>query len=269
METGVVELDQMLGGGFLPGDAVMLAGSAGTGKTTLALQYLVSGARQGEPGIYVSFEQLPEQLYRDATNFGWDLRKMEKEDKLRVLSTSPNLLVEESGAEALLEQSVKEINPRRIVIDSLSHLSMFVRDEDLRKEIYRMLMFFKAKALSSLLLWEAPQSAGQSFAISDVGVSFLVDSIVMLKFVEIESSIRTALVVMKMRGSAHDRQLREFEISSKGVKVGPPFLEYEGVTSGQARKVSRSIDEVIGKIDEILVEKTGHDDNVPKVRAKR
>src|SRR5439155_1380370 len=85
-----LELDEMLRGGFMDKDAVMVAGSAGTGKTTLALEYLVNGATQfGEPGIYLTFEQLPDQIYRDAENFGWDLRKLETENKLRVVCTSP------------------------------------------------------------------------------------------------------------------------------------------------------------------------------------
>src|SRR5881628_702347 len=94
-KTGIVELDEMLRGGFMDKDAVMVAGSAGTGKTTLALEYLVNGATQfGEPGIYLTFEQLPDQLYRDAENFGWNLRKLETENKLRVVCTSPDLLLD-------------------------------------------------------------------------------------------------------------------------------------------------------------------------------
>ena len=76
--SGIVELDEMLLGGFMEGDAVMLAGSAGCGKTTLALQYLVNGVKFGEPEIHVSLERLPDQIYRDAKNFGWDLRKLEE-----------------------------------------------------------------------------------------------------------------------------------------------------------------------------------------------
>jgi len=90
-KTGIVELDEMLHGGFMEPDAVMIAGSAGTGKTTLALEHIVNGAtKYGEHGIYLTFEQLPDQLYRDAENFGWNLRQLEEEDKLRVVCTSPN-----------------------------------------------------------------------------------------------------------------------------------------------------------------------------------
>src|SRR3990172_4606781 len=126
VRTGISDLDKMLGGGFMEGDAVLLAGSPGTGKTTLALQYLVNGATQfGENGIYVTFEQLPDQIYRDAKNFGWDLRKMEDEDRFRLVCTSPDLLLEAHDGEHLLDEPIRQIKPRRIVIDSLSHLSMY------------------------------------------------------------------------------------------------------------------------------------------------
>src|SRR2546426_4396117 len=132
VKTGIVELDEMLRGGFMPGDAVMLAGSAGTGKTTLALQYLVNGVKLGEPGIYLTFEQHPDQIYRDAKNFGWDLQKLEADDKLRIVFTSPDLLMGEGDPETLLEEPIKAVKARRIVVDSLSHLSMFSNDDDIR-----------------------------------------------------------------------------------------------------------------------------------------
>src|SRR5207245_9404633 len=126
VKTGIVERDEMLRGRFMPGDSLMLAGSAGTGKTTLALQYLVNGVKLGEPGIYVTFEELPDQIYRDAKNFGWDLRKMEEQDKFRVICTSPSLMLE-SGSDSLLDDVLRDIKRRRFVLVSLSHLEMFVK----------------------------------------------------------------------------------------------------------------------------------------------
>src|SRR5207244_4538270 len=133
VKNGIVELDEMLRGGFMPGDAVMLAGSAGTGKTTLALQYLVNGINLGEPGIYVTFEELPDQIYRDARNFGWDLRKMEEEGNFRVICTSPSLMLE-SGDGSVLDDVPNEVQPRRVVIDSLSHLEMVGERYGMRME---------------------------------------------------------------------------------------------------------------------------------------
>lgn len=220
------------------GDAVMLAGGAGSGKTTIALQYLVNGIAMGEPGIYVTFEQMPDQIYRDASSFGWDLKKLESENKFRLICTSPKLLVEGTGAEELLDGPIKDVAAKRIVVDSVSHLSMFVPGGDLRKEAYTLVNYFKLSGLSSLLLWEAQQGYGNSFSVSDEGMSFLVDSIVLLKFIEIDSSIRRGMVVLKMRGSDHDKSLREYEITKDGVKVRSSFKDYQGIMSGSPTKVA-------------------------------
>lgn len=238
VKTGIPELDEMLGGGFMEGDAVMVAGSAGTGKTTLALQYLVNGIGEfGDNGIYVTFEQLPDQIHRDAKNFGWDLRKMENDNRLRLVCTSPDLLLETGGGERLLDEPIREVQPRRIVIDSLSHLAMYVEERELRKEAYRLIMYLKTKGLSSILIWESPQMIGQSFSVTEVGLSFLVDTIVLLRHVEIQSSVRKALAILKMRGSDHDKRLREFDITSRGVKIASPFSEYEAVITGSPRRI--------------------------------
>lgn len=221
----------------MEGDAVMLAGAAGCGKTTLALQYLVNGVKNGEPGVYVTFEELPDQIYRDAKNFGWDLRKLEADNKFRIICTSPGLLLEADG-ESILEESFRDVQPQRLVIDSLSHLAMFVKESELRREAYRLIMHLKTKGISSLLIWESPQIAGGSFAVTDVGLSFLVDCIVALKPVEIESSLRKALAIMKMRGSDHDKRLREFQITPNGIKIESAFTNYEGVITGAPRKIA-------------------------------
>lgn len=239
LKTGVPELDAMLGGGFMVGDSVMVAGSAGTGKTTLALQYLVNGITQfGEPAIYVTFEQLPDQIYRDARNFGWDLRKLEEENRLRVVCTSPDLLLQGDGGESILDEPLRQVRPRRIVIDSLSHLEMYLDEKEMRKEAYRLVMYLKTKGLSPLLIYETPQIIGQSLSITEVGLSFLVDCIVLLRLVEMESSMRKAMVVLKMRGSDHDKGLREFEITSRGVRVANPFSDFEGILTGAPRRVA-------------------------------
>jgi len=235
--TGVNELDEMLCGGFLPGDAVLLAGGAGTGKTTLALQHLVNGATEfGESGIYLTFEQLPNQIYRDSQALGWDIRRLEDEDKFRLICTSPNILLEDGGGENILSEPIKEINAQRIVVDSLSHLAMFTGHNELRRELYRLIMLLKAKGLGSLLIWESDERSDQSKALADGGISFLVDCVVSLKRVEIESTIRKALVVWKMRGSDHDKRLRQYEITSHGIEVSSPFTNYEGLLTGSPRR---------------------------------
>ena len=237
VRTGITELDEMLRGGFMEGDAVMVAGAAGCGKTTLALQYLVNGVKNGDPGVYVTFEEMPDQIYRDAKNFGWDLRKLEEQGKFKLICTSPNLLLESEG-ETLLDESLRDIQPRRMVVDSLSHLAMFVKESELRREAYRLIMHLKTRGISSILIWESPQMSGSAFSVSEVGLSFLVDCIVALRPVEIESSLRKALAILKMRGSDHDKRLREFQITPNGIKIESAFTDYEGLMGGSPRKVA-------------------------------
>jgi circadian clock protein KaiC len=248
LKTGVPELDRMLSGGLMRNDTVLLAGSAGTGKSTMGIQYLRQGAADGEPGIYLTFEELPDQIYRDAANFGWDLKKLEKEGLLRVVCTSPDTLLEPQGLQAVLQEPIKDIHPRRIVIDSLSHFSMFVEPKDLRLQIYQDVMFFKAKEISSLLIWETTQVGGQSFAVSDVGVSFLSDAIILLKMIEIDSSLRRGIVVIKMRGSQHDPTRREYQITPSGVKILGTFENYQGLMAGNpTRSGAEKFADLFGK----------------------
>lgn len=238
VKTGIPELDEMLHGGFMEGDSVLIAGSAGSGKTTLALQYLVNGIlKDGDPGVYITFEQMPDQIYRDAKSFGWDLHKLEDQNKFRLICTSPDILLESSG-ENLLDDVLREVEPKRVAIDSLSHLAMFIDKKDLRKEAYRLISFLKTKGLSSVLIWESSQNSPNQFNVTDMNLSFLVDCVIALKPVEIESSIRKAMVILKMRGSDHDKHLREFEITGNGVKITSAFSNYEGLITGNPRRVA-------------------------------
>jgi len=236
VNTGIVELDKILNGGFMRGDTAMIAGGAGTGKTTFALQYLVNGiAEFGERGLYVTFEQLPDQIYRDAESFGWDLRKMENENKLMVMCTSPDVLLEPAGKD-ILGRFIDQIRPSRVVMDSLSHIAMFVPERELRREAYRLLMYLKTKRVTTIATYESSQTGAMSLSATETGLSFLVDCVILLRFVEIESSLRKALVITKMRGSGHDKRLREFEITSQGIKVAEPFTQYEGILTGAPRR---------------------------------
>jgi len=100
-------------------------------------------------------------------------------------------------------------------------------------------MYLKTKGLSSMLLFEAPELMGAVGSITETGTSFLVDSIVMMKPVEIESSMRKALAILKLRGSDHDKNLREYKITSSGIVIGSLFSDYEGIMSGSPRKLTR------------------------------
>ena len=234
--TGISELDAMLHGGLMRGDVTLVVGSAGTGKTTLALQYLVNGAMKfNENGLYVTFEQLPAQIYRDAASFGWDIRKLEAEGKLRVVCTSPPVLAQFVEPRNPIDPIIEEVNAKRIVIDSISHLESFIPASELRSELYRLVSHLKMKELTSVFTSESHEVFGDRLVVTGVGLSFLVDCIILLRIVEVQSSLKKALTILKIRGSDHDKSLREFEITSQGIKVAAPFTQYEGVLTGAPR----------------------------------
>ncbi len=164
--------------------------------------------------------------------------ELEEEDKLRVVCTSPDLLLESDEGGQILDDTIQEVRPTRMVIDSLNHLEMYVPLKDLRKEAYRILQYVKTRGISPLVIWEAQQGMGQSVSVTEAGLSFLVDCIILLKFVEIDSAMKKAMVIMKMRGSDHDKQLREYKITPQGIKIEAAFTEYEGLMSGSPRRVA-------------------------------
>jgi len=235
--TGISELDAMLHGGLMRGDVTLVVGSAGTGKTTLALQYLVNGATKfNENGLYITFEQMPAQIYRDAASFGWDIRKLEAEGKLRVVCTSPPVLAQFVESRNPIDAIIAEIDAKRIVVDSISHLESFIPAPELRGELYRLVNHLKMKELTSIFTSESHEVFGNHRVVTGVGLSFLVDCIILLRVVEIQSSLKKALTILKIRGSDHDKQLREFEITPQGIEIREPFAQYEGVLTGAPRK---------------------------------
>jgi circadian clock protein KaiC len=130
VRTGIEGLDEMLHGGFLPQTANLIEGATGTGKTTLGMQFIYNGiTKYNEPGLIITFEEFPQQYYRDAATFGWDFEKLEQEGKLKIVMTSPEVTkldLERVGG--MIETLVTEMGARRILIDSLSHFERLSSD---------------------------------------------------------------------------------------------------------------------------------------------
>ena len=239
MKTGVPGLDEMLCGGFLRHTANLVEGAPGTGKTTLGMQYIYHGIVScGEPGLILTFEQFPQQYYRDAANFGWDFRRLEQEGKLRVVMSSPEVtLAEMEQVGGRMERLVQEIGAKRILVDSLSHFERISEGRlELRAIVYGFVNGLKREGLTAMLTRENVALLGETEGADDV-LGFLVDSYILLRYVEIDSAIRKALLVLKMRGSNHDKGIRQFEVTSRGVEIRAPFEGREGILSGSPRRM--------------------------------
>jgi circadian clock protein KaiC len=240
--TGIPGLDEMLSGGLLPQTANLVEGAPGTGKTTLGMQFIYHGiVACGEPGLILTFEEFPQQYYEDAASFGWDFRRMEREGKLRVVMTSPEVSkadLEQVGGR--IEKLVQEIGAKRILVDSISHFERLGESPpELRAVVYGFVNALKREGLTAVLTRESTALLGEAEEAEDV-LAFLVDSYTLLRYVEIESAVHKALLVLKMRGSDHDKGIRQFEITSRGIEVRAPFEGREGIMSGSPRRMMDS-----------------------------
>lgn len=243
VKTGIAGLDEMLRGGLLPQTATLVEGAPGTGKTTLGMQFIYHGiVDYGEPGIILTFEQFPSQFYRDAANFGWDFQRLEEEGKLRVVMTSPEVsFADLQAVGGQIEALAREMGARRILVDSLSHFQRLTQDPlQLRHFAYTFINGLKREGLTAILTWESPVLLGQPSEGYEAGIPFIIDTYILLRYVEIESSVHKALLVLKMRGSDHDKDIRQFDITPRGIEVRSRFEGHEGIMSGSARRMADS-----------------------------
>lgn len=245
VKTGIEGLDKMLYGGFLPETANLVEGAPGTGKTTMGMQFIYNGVvRYNQPGVILTFEEFPQQYYRDAATFGWDFKELEKEDKLRIIMSSPEVTKADlENIDGRIEKLVKEIGARRIMVDSLSHFERLTRDPtELRAIMYSFINALKREGLTSLLTRESPALLGESESV-DSDVAFVAESYVLLRYVEIESAIHKALLVLKLRGSNHAKDIRQFSITGHGIQVQDKFVGREGIMSGSPRSKAEAFRE--------------------------
>jgi circadian clock protein KaiC len=242
LSIGVPELDKMLGGGIPEGDSVLVSGSSGTGKSVLATQFIAEGIAQGEPGIVAVFEERPQAYADRASSFGLDLETPQKEGKLLMLYLRPlDLSVDETMHEIL--DAVQKIGAKRLVIDSLAGFEMALSPgfrEDFRESLYRMIFALTGIGVTILSTVEVDESFTE-FPFSTYSISFLTDDIIRLRYVSIEGQLRKIMVVIKMRGGNHSKDVREYDITSEGgIVVGKRLTDYQGLITGIPERLNRS-----------------------------
>ena len=238
VETGCAGIDKMLSGGFIAGSANLVRGAPGTGKTLLGLQYLIQGAMHGEPGLLISFEEFPQSLHQDALSLGWDLQTLEERDLLHLYFTSPQVFLQSlASPSGPLSGLFIEYGIQRVVLDSVTHFTRLTNDAQQLRSIYHSLInALKRERATALLLAEE----GRTDVRAERGqLSFVVDTIIMLRYVEVESAIQRAIAVLKMRGSDHAKEIRRFEIGRGGLNVIGVFEGRESILSGISHRTGR------------------------------
>ncbi len=234
LSVGIPELDKMMGGGILEGDSLLVAGPSGTGKSALATQFIAEGLRHGEPGIMAIFEERPEGYVDRADGFGLNLSAPQKKGKLEVLYLRPlDLSVDETMQEIL--DAIERIDAKRLVIDSLVGFEMALAPgfrADYRESLYRMIGALTGAGVTILSTVEVEDKFTE-MSFSHYTISFLTDDIIRMRYVEIDGQLRKVIVVIKMRGGNHSKDIREYVITDKGVVViHPRRTDYTGLTTG-------------------------------------
>ena len=241
LSTGIPELDTMLGGGILEGDSVLVAGPSGTGKSALATQFISEGLRQGDAGIMAIFEERPQGYTQRADSFGLNLARPQHTGKLEILYLRPlDLSVDEAMQEIL--DAITRVGAKRLVIDSLVGFEMALAPgfrEDFRESLYRMIGALTGAGITILSTVEVEDNF-TSFQFSHYAVSFLTDDIIRMRYVEIDGQLRKVMVVIKMRGGNHSKDIREYIITDKGVVVIlPRQTDYAALTTGIPQRIGQ------------------------------
>ncbi len=234
VSSGMAGLDQMLDGGLPRGSATLVAGSAGVGKTTLALQFICAGADAGEPGLYLTFEETRGRLLQMACTLGLDLGKHVEQGLVEIVHEVPLGLDPDAFAHRVL-QLMDELPARRLVVDSLSDLAAAIADPArLRETVYSLVENARRRGTTAILTIGVPELFGQTAALPE-HISVIVDGIVLLKYLELESEIQRSVAVLKMRSTDHDKAIRRYIIGPGGFTVLERFEGAEGVMAGAPR----------------------------------
>jgi circadian clock protein KaiC len=233
LRTGVPGLDEMMGGGIPEGDAVMLTGPAGSGKTTFASQFVAQGLTDGSNCVVGVFEEYPDAYLARAKSRQVDFAEMIANNRLAVVYLRPMTL---SVDEMLIEffSAVRRVGATQVVIDSLSGFEIALAPTfrlDFRESLYRLVGALTAAGITVLMTAEVIEVFPEIRFTND-RVSFVTDDIVVQRYVEIGGRLEKVLAVVKMRGSEHSREFRRYELTEAGAVVGAALHEYNGITTG-------------------------------------
>jgi circadian clock protein KaiC len=225
------ELDAMCGGGPFQDSVILVSGPTGTGKTLLSLEFL-DAADGDQRGLLVAFEESAQQLTRNARGWGHDLDRLQADGRIRVLSQYPESAPLESHL-LRIQHAVDEFEPARVVVDSLSGLERDAVARDFHEFLLGLTAFLKARGITALLTTTTASLVGGGSA-TGIEASTLLDTIVLLRYVEVYGELRRGVAVLKMRGSTHEKTIREFTIGSHGSQIGAPFRTTTGILAGHS-----------------------------------
>jgi circadian clock protein KaiC len=239
MTTGVPGLDAMMEGeGFFRASSILVSGTAGTGKSSLAGSFAYATCRAGERVLYLAFEESASQIFRNMKSIGMDLARHQEEGMLRVLTARPSLHGLESHL-AVAHRLVREFEPSVVVVDPLTSLLAAGNSLEVESLIIRLVDFHKSRGITTLFTVLTHEGSARETSVA--GVSSIMDTWILLRDIELSAERNRGLYILKSRGMAHSNQIREFLITDSGLRLVDPYLGPEGtLLTGSARLAQES-----------------------------
>jgi circadian clock protein KaiC len=231
--SGVPALDTMLGGkGYYRGSSILVSGTAGTGKSSLASHFLNAACKRGEKSLYLSYEESPQQITRNMRSIGINLQKWVDKGLLRFQSSRPTMFGLEMHL-AQVHRIVKEFDPTVVVIDPITSLLQSGTQNETTSMLLRLIDFLKSRSITALMT--TLTAHGEDLEQSGAGISSLVDAWLLMRDIEMGGERNRGLYLLKARGIAHSNQIREFLMTKRGIELRDVYLGEAGLLTGSAR----------------------------------
>jgi circadian clock protein KaiC len=238
ISTGIARLDAMLGGpGYYRGSSVLVSGTAGCGKTSVAAHFADATCRRGERCLYFAFEESQRQLVRNMRSIGLDLGPWMEAGLLQVHAARPTL----AGLEmhlARMHRLIDAFQPRAVIVDPISNFGVVSTLVEAGATLVRLVDFLKGRQITALLTNLV--SGGGPLERTEVEISSLIDTWLMLRDIELGGERNRAIYILKSRGMAHSNQIAEFLITDRGIELCDVYLGPEGVLTGSARQAQEA-----------------------------
>ena len=257
ISTGVPRLDAMLGGeGYYRGSSILISGTAGTGKTSLSAHFADATCRRGEKCLYLAFEESPAQLTRNMKSIGIDLAPWIGKGLLRLESSRPTL----HGIEmhlATIHKQVNDFKPQVVIVDPISNLSNAGTAAEAEAMLLRLIDFLKSRQITAMFVHLT--AGGNAWEKTDVGVSSLTDTWILLRDIELAGERNRGIYVLKSRGMKHSNQIREFIVTGEGIRLEDVYVGPEGVLTGSMRAAQEDREKAARKAREEELERKQRD----------
>lgn len=242
LSTGVARLDTMLGGtGYYRGSSVLVSGTAGTGKSSLAAQFADATCRNGERVLYFAFEESQAQIIRNIGSIGLDLAHWIERGELQFQATRPTLAGLETHL-TLIHRGVERFRPSVVILDPINSFISGGNQLEVKAMLTRLIDFLKRQGITGL--FTNLTTAGESLERTDSAISSLIDTWLLLRAIDTGGERNRALSILKSRGMAHSNQTREFLITARGIELRDVYLGPSGVLTGSARLAQESAERI-------------------------